>query len=133
MLILVLLANLTVVAHKSEFRTLDIFSGKSRIAKLSKKVGVAAAAYDRDFCDGDNKKKANAMDLNTSGGFLLLGLACMLMTLSDSKFLASGQALCVSQARLLPRAPVAFRGCPSHLRNTMLHVGCNLTWIKKTM
>ena len=64
--------KLTIVEELDYYHVLDFFAGKARIARIAKSCGLAAAALDKDYCDGDNRKKTNSMDVNTNAGFLLL-------------------------------------------------------------
>ena len=74
-LILICLAKLSIVEEKDHYRVLDFFSGRARVARIARKVGLASVAVDKDYCDGDNYAKTNSMDLNTDAGFLLLAQA----------------------------------------------------------
>ena len=55
---------------KDSYQTLEFYAGAARMAKLSSHLGGPSAAMDRLYDSGDNKKQNNAMDFNTSGGFL---------------------------------------------------------------
>lgn len=55
---------------RDHYETLEFFAGAARSAKLSHHLGRPSAAVDKLFDEGDNKKKNNAMDFNTSGGFV---------------------------------------------------------------
>ena len=68
-----MLGHLTIVPHLEKWQVIDMFAGRARIAKMAHALGLKAVAVDRDFDkEGDNKRHSNCMDLNTSGGFLLL-------------------------------------------------------------
>ncbi|CAL1141134.1 unnamed protein product [Cladocopium goreaui] len=57
---------------KNEYDVLELYAGQQRLVKLAKGLKMKTAAMDRDFDTlGDNKSKNNAMDMNTSGGFVL--------------------------------------------------------------
>ena len=58
---------------KNHYETLEFFAGAARMAKLSHHLQQPSAAVDKEYDHGDNKKTNNAMDLNTSAGFLFLG------------------------------------------------------------
>ena len=56
-----------------ELDVLELFGGQARIARLAKGLGLKAASLDKGYDkEGDNQNASNAMDINTSGGFLLL-------------------------------------------------------------
>lgn len=56
-----------------ELEVLEFYAGAARLSKLCKSLGGSTAAMDKDFDkDGDNRKKNNAMDFNTSAGFTSL-------------------------------------------------------------
>lgn len=58
---------------KNEYDVLELYAGQQRLVKLAKGLKMKTAAMDRDFDTlGDNKSKNNAMDMNTSGGFVFL-------------------------------------------------------------
>lgn len=57
--------------NKDQYHVVEFYAGAARLAKLTSGIGGSATAFDRTYDkDGDNKKKRNAMDFNTSGGFL---------------------------------------------------------------
>ena len=59
--------------NKDEFQFIELYAGQQRLVKLAKGLKMKTAAMDRDFDTlGDNKSKNNAMDMNTSGGFVFL-------------------------------------------------------------
>jgi hypothetical protein len=60
--------------NRNDYTILELYAGEQRLVKLAKGLGMRTASMDRDYDDGDNKKKNNAMDLNTSAGFLFLTL-----------------------------------------------------------
>lgn len=60
--------------NRNDYTILELYAGEQRLVKLAKGLGMSTACMDRDYDDGDNKKKNNAMDLNTSAGFLFLTL-----------------------------------------------------------
>lgn len=63
--------DLTTGVHEYEF--LEFYAGASRLARLSKAIGHSTTAMDREFdTQGDNKRKNNSMDFNTSAGFTSL-------------------------------------------------------------
>ena len=58
---------------KNEYDVLELYAGQQRLVKLAKGLKMKTAAMDRDFDTlGDNKSKNNAMEMNTSGGFVFL-------------------------------------------------------------
>lgn len=60
-----------------EYQVLEFYAGAARLAKTAHHFGGSVAAMDRLYDTvGDNKSKNNAMDFNTSGGFVL---ACTLV------------------------------------------------------
>ena len=71
-LILICLAKLSIVEEKDDYRILDFFSGRARVARIARQVGLSSVAVDKDYCDGDNRSRTNSMDLNTDAGFLWL-------------------------------------------------------------
>lgn len=58
---------------KNHYETLEFYAGAARMAKLSHHLGKPSAAMDRMYDASDNKRQNNAMDFNTSAGFLLPG------------------------------------------------------------
>ena len=65
---------MNLVKRMDRYQVIDMFAGKGRLAKMAKGLGLEAAALDRDYdTKGDNRRCSNCMDINTSGGFLLLG------------------------------------------------------------
>ena len=56
-----------------KFHIIELYSGEQRLAKLAKGLGLTTAAMDKMYDVGDNKKTNNAMDMNTSAGFVFLG------------------------------------------------------------
>ena len=63
---------------KNDYTILELYAGEQRMVKLAKGLGMKTASMDRDYDDGNNKTKNNAMDLNTSAGFLFLTLNCFI-------------------------------------------------------
>jgi len=56
-----------------EHQVLEFYAGAARLAKTAHHFGGSVAAMDRLYDTvGDNKSKNNAMDFNTSGGFVYL-------------------------------------------------------------
>ena len=55
-----------------DYEILEFFAGERRLAKLGAGLGKKNASMDKMYDDGDNISKTNAMDLNTSAGFLPL-------------------------------------------------------------
>ena len=56
-----------------EYQILEFYAGAARLAKTGHHFGGSVAAMDRLYDTvGDNKAKNNAMDFNTSGGFVYL-------------------------------------------------------------
>ena len=55
-----------------DYEILEFFAGERRLAKLGAGLGKSNASMDKMYDDGDNISKTNAMDLNTSVGFLPL-------------------------------------------------------------
>lgn len=77
--LLVLLASWTQLPPEQDiaegYEVIELFAGKSRIAKLAHSIGLQAAAhdimFDQDFTT--KKKSKSAMDINEPAGFLLPG------------------------------------------------------------
>ena len=58
---------------KNEYMCLEFYAGRARLAKLTKALGYPSAAMDWLYdTEGDNLTRNNAMDMNTSGGFVFL-------------------------------------------------------------
>lgn len=56
---------------KNEYMCLEFYAGRARLAKLTKALGYPSAAMDWLYdTEGDNLTRNNAMDMNTSGGFV---------------------------------------------------------------
>lgn len=56
-----------------EYDILEFYAGQARLARLGKGLGLNVAAMDFLMdTEGDNKRKNNAMDMNTSAGFVFL-------------------------------------------------------------
>ena len=72
--IILLIGYLDVVdMTKNEYDVLELYAGQQRLVKLAKGLGMRTAAMDRDYDTlGDNRSKNNAMDMNTSAGFVFL-------------------------------------------------------------
>ena len=66
------LKSVDVASDFDNYEVLEYYAGAARLAKLSTGCGGKAAAMDILYDDGDNKSKNNAMDINTSAGFLYL-------------------------------------------------------------
>lgn len=79
MVIIFLIGHLTMVNLDGNFEILEFYAGAARLAKISANLGGKAAAMDYLFDDGDNKTRNNAMDMNTSAGFLPLIKTCYLI------------------------------------------------------
>lgn len=73
LVIILLVAHLDIVdTELNSYEVLEFYAGAARLAKISAALGVKSAAMDILYDEGDNKKKNNAMDMNTSAGFLFL-------------------------------------------------------------
>lgn len=56
-----------------QYQVLEFYAGAARVSKLASNLGVRVAAMDKNYDTiGDNKKRNNAMDFNTSAGFTFL-------------------------------------------------------------
>ena len=54
---------------------MELFSGTGRLCRLAKSVGLGIAAHDISYDKSQNPR--SAMDINESGGFLLLVYTCL--------------------------------------------------------
>eukprot|EP00435_Cladocopium_sp_Y103_P070572 s275_g35.t1 len=103
---------------RNEYEVLELYAGQQRLVKLAKGMGMKAAAMDRDYDTlGDNKSKNNAMDMNTSGGFVL---SCvMVLRAKWGAFLGLLGVVCstfvsISRGSTM-RSPFLPQGCPVSL------------------
>ena len=75
-LLILLIGNLTIVDFENpaaEYEVLEYYAGTARLARLGKAMGLNVAAMDSLYdVAGDNRKKNNSHDLNTSGGMVFL-------------------------------------------------------------
>lgn len=71
-----MIGHLNVVSLDGNFEIVEFYAGAARLAKICANLGGKAAAMDFLYDDGDNKSRNNAMDMNTSAGFLLLIKTC---------------------------------------------------------
>ena len=58
--------------NRSDWEVIEYFAGARRLCKLAHGLGCKSVAMDKTYDDGDNKKKNNCMDINTSAGFVHL-------------------------------------------------------------
>ena len=69
-LLILLIGNLTIVDFENpaaEYEVLEYYAGTARLARLGKAMGLNVAAMDSLYdVAGDNRKKNNSHDLNTS-------------------------------------------------------------------
>ena len=72
MKLIFLLAFIPDIEKVDRYHIIELFGGQARICRLGKASGARVCSLDRTYCDGDNKKKTNAMDMNTDAGFVLL-------------------------------------------------------------
>ena len=55
---------------KSQYQIIELYAGERRLARLASELGQSCAAVDKAYDpEGDNRKRNNCMDINTSGGF----------------------------------------------------------------
>ena len=75
-LLILLVGNLTIVDMEnpaSHYEVLEYYAGTARLARLGKAMGINVAAMDSLYdVAGDNRKKNNSHDLNTSAGMVSL-------------------------------------------------------------
>lgn len=74
-IIILLVGHLSLLKldDSNQYEVVEFYAGAARLARIAKSFGVNAAAMDILFDpDSDNVKRNNAMDMNTSAGFLLL-------------------------------------------------------------
>lgn len=70
---------------KNDYEVLEFFAGERRLAKLAQGLGKATASMDKMYdVDGDNIHLSNSMDLNTSGGFVLLSFQLQICYVGNS-------------------------------------------------
>lgn len=74
--LILLIGHLNVVKWENpreEYDILEFYAGQARLARLGKAMGLHVAAMDFLMdTEGDNKRKNNATDMNTSAGFVFL-------------------------------------------------------------
>lgn len=57
--------------ERNRYHVVEFYAGAARLAKLTTALGGEAAAVDKGYdTTGDNRKRNNSMDFNTSAGFL---------------------------------------------------------------
>lgn len=90
------------------YQVLEFYAGAARLAKLSRNLGLASAAMDIVYDQkGNNRQLNNAHDMNTSGGFVSLGLSFLELSggcLRMARLLIRATCFELFQARLHPRA-----------------------------
>jgi len=58
---------------KNDYTVVEFYAGAARLAKLATALGESCAAMDILYdLEGLNKRKHNAMDMNTNAGFVSL-------------------------------------------------------------
>lgn len=99
-----------------DYEVLEFFAGERRLAKLGAGLGKSNASMDKMYDDGDNISKTNAMDLNTSAGFLL---ACVMVMHAKVDNVISLMGICCSTLVSMSRG--------STLRSVLLPTGCPIS------
>ena len=91
--IIIMLGHLNLLKPMEHYQVIDMFAGRGRLAKLAKALGLQAAAVDSEYdSKGDNKRRSNCMDINTSGGFLLLLFKRHVVELTTSVLRGTGHS-----------------------------------------
>lgn len=73
--ILLLMADwVQVPKPQEEICILELFAGRSRLAKLSHSIGIPSQAHDLLFDDEYGKSGKSSMDINSSAGYMSLAL-----------------------------------------------------------
>ena len=81
LIIMMIGCHSSVDLSQGQFEFLEFYSGAARLCKIAVKMGRKAAAMDKIYDRiGDNVKKNNGMDMNTSAGFMTLGWDSVLIS-----------------------------------------------------
>lgn len=56
-------------AYEQEIQVLELFSGRARLCRLARSLGMTSQAHDISY---DRSEERSSMDVNESAGFMLL-------------------------------------------------------------
>lgn len=73
-ILLLMVHWLQVRKPEEEICILELFAGRSRLAKLSHAIGIPSQAHDLLFDDEYGKSGKSSMDINSSAGYMSLAL-----------------------------------------------------------